>query len=258
MSRVKDIRLKVIPKNVADRFVKLNHYSGKVDPRSNLHFGCFLNGVLHGVLQYGISIDKRKCIGFVKGTKWNEFIELNRMAFDKMMPKNSASRVLSISFKLIKKNAPHIKWILSYADATQSGDGTIYRASGFILTQINENKSIVKMPNGDVICKIVLEPSFGGGAKGGLKKKHGKVGIYDGWTSNKYIKYIGGEFLKGFQLRYIYFLHPEERKNLTVPEIPFSKIDEMGAGMYKGKKKCDTGNENSNGNALWWICQSYE
>ena len=241
MSRVKDIRLKVIPSKIATDFVKKHHYSGKVDPRSNLHLGCFLDDVLHGVLQYGISIAKKKVIGLVKGTKWNEFIELNRMAFDKMMPKNSASRVLSISFKLIKKNAPHIKWILSYADATQSGDGTIYRASGFILTQINENKSIVRMPNGDVICKIVLEPSFGGGAKGGVKKKQGKIGKYDGWTSNKYIKYVGGEFLKGFQLRYIYFLHPEERKNLTVPEIPFSKIKEMGVSMYLGKKKCDVG-----------------
>lgn len=25
------------------------------------------------------------------------------------------------------------------------------------------------------------------------------------------------------------------RSNLTVPEIPFSRIDEMGAGMYKGE-----------------------
>jgi hypothetical protein len=41
--------------------------------------------------------------------------------------------------------------------------------------------------------------------------------------------------MKGFQLRYIYFLDPKYRKRLTVPEIPFSKIDEMGAGMYKGE-----------------------
>ena len=54
--------------------------------------------------------------------------------------------------------------------------------------------------------------------------------------------------MKGFQLRYIYFLDKGSRHKLTVPEIPFSKIDEMGAGMYKGEntlreerhlKKCD-------------------
>ena len=42
--------------------------------------------------------------------------------------------------------------------------------------------------------------------------------------------------MEGFQLRYIYFIDKSYRKRLTVPEIPFSKIDELGAGMYKGEK----------------------
>jgi hypothetical protein len=41
--------------------------------------------------------------------------------------------------------------------------------------------------------------------------------------------------MKGYQLRYIYFIDPKWRKRLTVPELPFSKIDELGAGMYKGQ-----------------------
>jgi len=40
--------------------------------------------------------------------------------------------------------------------------------------------------------------------------------------------------LKGFQNRYIYII--DKRCKLNVPEIEFSKIDEMGAGMYKGEK----------------------
>ena len=40
----------------------------------------------------------------------------------------------------------------------------------------------------------------------------------------------------GFQLRYIYFIDKKWRKRLTVPEIPFSAIDEAGAGMYRGKR----------------------
>lgn len=45
-----------------------------------------------------------------------------------------------------------------------------------------------------------------------------------------------GTILKGYQLRYVYFIDKSARKRLTVPEIPFSKIDELGAGMYKGEK----------------------
>src|SRR6202035_5462858 len=43
--------------------------------------------------------------------------------------------------------------------------------------------------------------------------------------------------LHGFQLRYVYFLNPDARARLTVPELPYSKIAEMGAGMYLGKAR---------------------
>ena len=52
----------------------------------------------------------------------------------------------------------------------------------------------------------------------------------------EFLQASGSRLLEGWQLRYIYFIDPECRKRLTVPEIPFSKIDEIGAGMYKGEK----------------------
>ena len=39
------------------------------------------------------------------------------------------------------------------------------------------------------------------------------------------------------QLKYIYFIDKTKEKDLTVPIIPFSKIKEMGIGMYKGKMR---------------------
>ena len=44
----------------------------------------------------------------------------------------------------------------------------------------------------------------------------------------------GAKPLVGFQLRYIYLI--DKSCKITVPILPFSKIQEMGAGMYKGKK----------------------
>ena len=66
-------------------------------------------------------MDKRKVINLVvdengKSVKWNDMLELNRMAFDDYLPKNSESHCISIALRLIKKNAPQIKWILSFAD----------------------------------------------------------------------------------------------------------------------------------------------
>lgn len=217
MGKAKQIILKVIPSKIANEFVKKHHYSGKVVPNSTLHFGCFLNNRLHGVMSYGSPMDKRKILSLVNPCKWNEMLELNRMAFDSYLPKNSESRCISISIKLIKKNAPHIKWLLSYSDATQCGDGTIYRASGFYLTGIKENKTILEW-NGKIIADKTLNNS-----------NYKKMGMSAGQAKKQ-----GAKPLKGFQLRYIYLI--DKSCKITVPLLNFKKIDEMGAGMYKGQK----------------------
>lgn len=233
MGRAKDIIVKVIPSNIANDFIKKYHYSGKVVQNSKLHFGCFLDGQLHGVMSYGSPLDKRKVLPIVKPSLWNEMLELNRMAFDDILPKNAESRCISISIKLIKKNAPHIKWILSFSDGTQCGDGTIYRASGFVLTGIVENSNTCQLPSGEVIHKMTLESSplqprkeLGGASYYALT--NGK------YNFNKYVKAVKGAILKGYQLRYVYLI--DKNCKITVPIIPFSKNDEIGAGMYKGEK----------------------
>lgn len=212
MGRAKEIIVKVIPSKIANEFVKKHHYSGKVVNMSSLHFGAFLDSKLHGVMSYGPPMDKRNVLKLVEtcnkgyNEKWNEMLELNRMAFDDYLPKYSESRCIAISIKLIKKNAPQIKWILSYSDATQCGDGTIYRASGFKLTQINKNSTIYKLANGKVVAKR---------------------------GDSKY-NFEGAKALTGFQNRYILIV--DKKAKLNVPEIAFNKIDEVGAGMYKGEK----------------------
>lgn len=157
MGRAKEIVVKVIPAKIAMPFIKRHHYSGKVVNNSCLHFGAFLDGKLHGVLSYGPSLDKSKIIGLVEGTKWSEFLELNRMAFDDYLPRNSESYVIAKTLRMIKKNAPHVKWVISFADACSCGDGTIYRASNFVLTGIKENRNLCRLPNGEVIHKMTLE-----------------------------------------------------------------------------------------------------
>lgn len=218
MGRAKDIIVKVIPAKIANEFVKKHHYSRKVVPNSTLHFGCFLDGKLHGVMSYGCSMQKSSVIGLVKPCLWNEMLELNRMAFDDYLPKYSESRCISVSIKLIKKNTPHIKWIISYADGCQCGDGTIYRASGFHLTGIKQNTTMLLMPNGQVVADKTLNNS-------NYKVKGESAGY---WKKN------GAKPIEGKQLRYIYLI--DKSCKITVPIIPFSKIDEMGAGMYRGEK----------------------
>ena len=217
MPSAKDIIVKPIRAQAANNLVKKVHYSGSHTQNSQIHLGVFLNNKLEGAMQFGPPIDRRKLLPLVKDTKWHDMIELNRMAFSDVLPKNSESRAMSVAFRLIKKNYPNIEWVVSFADGTQCGDGTIYRAAGFVLTAIKKNSTMLLMPDGTIKADKTLNDH--------LTKKSGW------WKKN------GAKALCGYQLRYIYFIDKEARKRLTVPELPFSKIQEMGAGMYKGLKR---------------------
>ena len=239
MGNAKDIILKPITSQEANALVKRVHYSGKVVNNSQIHIGVFYEGKLEGAMQFGPSLDKRKIVGLVEGTLWNEFIELNRLAFSDKLPRNSESRALSIAFKILRKHAPQLKWVISFADATQCGDGTIYRASGFVLTGIKVNDQIWVAPDeaGSRFSRTSL-------TDGRSKQVQAKAQTISRVTATKggnvlgtgaasMKQYIDAGFvpMSGYQLRYIYFLDPAYRERITVPIIPFSKIDEIGAGV---------------------------
>lgn len=258
----KDIRVAPVKSADANALVKRLHYSGKVVNNSQLHLGVFLGNRLEGVMQFGPSLDKRKIQGLVSGTGWNGFIELNRMAFSDRLPRNSESRAIAIAMRMIRKHYPHIEWVISFADGTQCGDGTIYRASGFVLTSIKKNDQIWAAPEGETFSRMSLTDgsskqqqqqarniinrvsSTKGPAimhaisgRAGGKAAAAANSINGGAASMKGYAAAGFKPLDGYQLRYIYFINPSARERLTVPILPFSRIDEMGARMYKGEKR---------------------
>lgn len=211
---VKNIIVKPITAKDANRVVKSCHYSGKVVPNSQLHFGVFLDGKCGGAMQFGPSMRKDLIQPLVHDTHWNGFIELNRMAFADWLPRNSESRAISVAMRLIRKAYPHIEWVISFADGTQCGDGTIYRASGFALTGIKKNTEMVIHPvTGEIMATMA---AYHKGHAAEISK----------WQR-----------MDGFMMRYIYFLNPSAKSRLTVPILPFSEIERRGAGMYRGKAK---------------------
>ncbi len=226
MGKAKDIIIKPISAKAANDLIKRVHYSGKVVNNSQLHLGVYFDGRLEGAMQFGPSLDKRKIQGLVSDTGWHEFLELNRMAFSDVLPRNSESRAIAVAMKLLRKHAPQVKWVVSFADATQCGDGTIYRASGFVLTGIKAGEELLRLPNGEVCHRIALHSnkklvaSMGGGMA----------------ALPKLAEHLNAKILPGFQLRYIYFIDKSYRQQLTVPILPFSAIAEAGARMYKGEK----------------------
>lgn len=223
MPTAKEIRVRPIPGRIAAALIRRVHYSHKVVRNSQLHLGVFLGDRLEGAMQFGPAQDKRKVQGLVAGTAWNGFLELNRLAFTDALPRNSESRALAVAMRLIRAHYPQVEWILSFADATQCGDGAIYRAAGFVLTGIKRNTQTWIGPMGDVISRLTVTQGARAAAAGG-------VAGMSPWRKRGYRP------MPGFQLRYVYFLTPGARARLTVPTVPFDRIAEVGATMYRGTR----------------------
>ncbi|MEY3788841.1 MAG: hypothetical protein RLZ75_3049 [Pseudomonadota bacterium] len=219
MYTAKDIVIKVIDSASSRLVVQKYHYSGKCTQNSQIHFGVFLNDKLEGALQFGPSTDKRKMAGNL-GVGFNDFLELNRMALSDNCPKNSESRALGICLRMLRKKYPHLKLVISFADACQCGDGTIYKASGFKLHSFKKNTTLRLMPDGSVVA----DKTFNN-------------------TINRIIKGVHLRDTKpivGFQMKYLFFFDKELEKKFKF--VDFDKIPE-GVKMYKGIKRSELENK---------------
>lgn len=243
----KDLVVRPISARTANDLIRRVHYSGKVAPNSQLHIGVYWRGRLEGALQFGPPLDRRKLLHLVADTPWNALLELNRLAFTDALPRNSESRALSVTMRLLKRHAPHVQWVISFSDASQCGDGTIYRAAGFTLTGIKATANLVRRGDGTVIHKMTLEsnPTAPRPELGGRSYYDITGGRYN---LAAYVRATNGRTLPGYQLRYVYFVDPTARERLTVPPIPYSDIP-PDARMYLGQRASEAGDGRTNGTA---------
>ena len=204
MNSAKALHVAPIKSRAANRFVTIHHYSGRALNNSQLHLGVFLDTRLVGAMQFGPPMYRRQILGLIEGTAWDGMWELNRMVFVDNTPRNSESRALGVAFRLIRQQYPRIEWILSYADATQCGDGTVYRACGFILTGIRRNNQTWISPFSEVRARATLTHGVH------ARRNRGRANM----TSYRKAGWVP---LDGYQLRYIKFLNRMARERLSVP-----------------------------------------
>tara|TARA_R100000995_G_C3479610_1_gene123073 strand:- start:324 stop:926 length:603 start_codon:yes stop_codon:yes gene_type:complete len=83
-----------------------------------------------GVILYGTGANKN--LGKQYNLQQGKFLELVRVALNGKQ--SLTSKALALSLKLIKKDIPLVKLIVSYADKDQKHYGTIYQATNWIFT----------------------------------------------------------------------------------------------------------------------------
>ena len=116
------------------------------------------------------------------------------------------------------------------------------------LKLLKPNTSMLRFPDGKVYATLPI--TNGGSSKEGcaLRRslcKQWNVPYYSA-ASVAPFKAIGAEFVPGFQLRYIYLIDPTAKQRLAIPVLPFSKIQEAGAAMYKGVTMTTRGKQATN------------
>jgi len=90
-------------------------------------FGCLFKNIYFAIAIWSTPVSRQLDNG--------KAFELRRMAICNDAPKNTASRMLSVMVKLIKKDTHYCR-LLSYQD-TEVHTGTIYKASGWEKTNTN-------------------------------------------------------------------------------------------------------------------------
>lgn len=128
------------------------HYFGDKGFLASYNFGVYFDGVIYGAISYGIP-NASQIKGLYEPETQSNFMELTRLALSDDLPKNSESRVIAVSLRMLKKAEPRLKGIITYADTAYGHTGIIYRASNFRYLGLTAPKTDLFL-NGKAVGKL--------------------------------------------------------------------------------------------------------
>ncbi len=128
------------------------HYSKSMPIGGTVKIGVWENDKFIGVVIFSHGTAKDL------GTRYNlsmyECVELTRVALTKH--DSPVSKILAISIKLLKKQAPKLKLIVSFADYERFHHGGIYQAGNWIYTGTSERKKYF-LNGKEIPCRTYFE-----------------------------------------------------------------------------------------------------
>jgi hypothetical protein len=171
-----------IASNKAIKYACLNFHYAKSVPNVGLAYNVFNNlNEWCGVICYGIGATNN--IAEPYNLKQGEVIELVRMALNGKQ--DSTTKAMAISLKLITKNAPNVKLVVSYADSEQGHYGIIYQATNWFYTGFSVDTNLII--NGERKHRRTLGSKYGTCSAIELRKKGLNVEVLKTKPKWKYI-----------------------------------------------------------------------
>ncbi len=166
----------------AIRYACLNFHYAKSIPNVGLAYSVFNDKKEWcGVICFGLGAANNIAKPF--GLNQGNVIELLRMALNGKQ--ESTSKSMSIAMKLVKKDAPNVKILVSYADSEQGHIGSIYQATNWYYIGYSTDTNLVI--NGKREHRRSLGSRYGTSSIEKLKNKGLKVELIKTKPKWKYI-----------------------------------------------------------------------
>ncbi|MBM3945085.1 MAG: hypothetical protein FJ317_06300 [SAR202 cluster bacterium] len=148
----------------------------------------------------------------VRGIKPDEMVALCRLWLSDDLPKNTESRVIAIALRALRKRTT-LKAVVSYADPAAGHIGIIYQATGWLYTGLSD-----AMPRFDI--------------GDGVPRHSRSLSSVYGTHSVEFISANGVPVKtvpQSKKHRYLYLLDTTLRDRLTVPVLPYPKMEDSDA-----------------------------
>ena len=122
------IELKIASNKAIGYACRHFHYAGRPPCGNQIGYAVFSDGEWCGVVTFGGGSNRN--IGKPYNLKQGEICELTRVALNGKQP--TTSQVVGACLRRLKKDAPLVRLVISYADADQAHFGTIYQATNWV------------------------------------------------------------------------------------------------------------------------------
>ena len=115
----------------AKEYIIANHYSHGCHNGPYPCYGLIESGKVIGCLMFAVPCSEAVRASIFGEEMKDTVIELHRLHILDCTPKNTESWFISRCLKLLKKDCPKIKAVISFSDSTEGHTGIIYQATNF-------------------------------------------------------------------------------------------------------------------------------
>jgi hypothetical protein len=124
---VRDMTVSPVKKADVDEFCRRWHYS-KTKGHVLWAYGLWQGATLVGVASYNLATMPASSAVFGP-ERWDWVVHMGRLVCAEEAPRNTESRLIAGSLKLLKRDRPVTRAVLTYAAASQGHIGTVYQAT---------------------------------------------------------------------------------------------------------------------------------